>query len=371
MPLYGFGSNSGSQLGLGFESDKEKSVEIHIEDLNYPIKNIYGGGNHCVIQDIQNNYFISGCNKFGQLNYKEMGNIKNYFRFEKNKYWNEEGEKKECRIESISLGFNHTIIVKKNGEEDSNESTVFLFGDNTYHQLGHKDKKIHYHQINFSQKIKSVYSGIKHSIILTEEGKIYGMGDNKYGQLLKNPKENRFLIEITEITEVKDIIDISLGLDHTVLLTKENEIFIVGRNNKEQLANKEMKSSYKPIKLDLNIKVKEIHSGWFHNIIMDDENNIYSFGSNQLGELAIGKKDNNNNNNNILNKIELNNINKVSLGSNYNLYLLNNNELYTNGWNEHFNCIDENISIIYEPILIYNNVIKFGNGYAFTIIYIK
>lgn len=63
---------------------------------------------------------------------------------------------------------------------------VYASGDNSFRQLGipHKDRVMEFLQIpDFNFRAKQIDAGIEHSMILTTDDKIYGAGNNKYGNL--------------------------------------------------------------------------------------------------------------------------------------------------------------------------------------------
>lgn len=71
------------------------------------------------------------------------------------------------------------MIVDINGK-------VLVSGDNTFRQLGipHCDKVSEFTLIpDFPHRAKLVDAGIDHSLILTTDNNIYGVGNNKFGNL--------------------------------------------------------------------------------------------------------------------------------------------------------------------------------------------
>ena len=82
------------------------------------------------------------------------------------------------------------------------------------------------------EKVKAISCGFNHSLALTESGRVFSWGSNKYKQLgvsdnsLK--KSNKpILIEMNEIIIEK----ISCGPNHNLLLSREGDIYVFGDNN--------------------------------------------------------------------------------------------------------------------------------------------
>ena len=145
--LFSIGDNNLGQLGLGEnEKIKETGEAIMIKELlNYRIIDISTGNNHClafgVVRDLT------------KVNNKDNNNNKN----------------------------------------ENKDNITFTWGDNSFGQCGIKDNKITF--INSPNKIlindneiindgvKSIFCGLNFSVLLLNDGKIFGFGDNQFHQL--------------------------------------------------------------------------------------------------------------------------------------------------------------------------------------------
>ena len=145
--VFSIGDNNLGQLGLGEnEKIKETGEAIMIKELlNYRIIDISTGNNHClafgVVRDLT------------KVNNKDNNNNKN----------------------------------------ENKDNITFTWGDNSFGQCGIKDNKITF--INSPNKIlindneiindgvKSIFCGLNFSVLLLNNGKIFGFGDNQFHQL--------------------------------------------------------------------------------------------------------------------------------------------------------------------------------------------
>ena len=145
--VFSIGDNNLGQLGLGEnEKIKETGEAIMIKELlNYRIIDISTGNNHClafgVVRDLT------------KVNNKDNSNNKN----------------------------------------ENKDNITFTWGDNSFGQCGIKDNKITF--INSPNKIlindneiindgvKSIFCGLNFSVLLLNNGKIFGFGDNQFHQL--------------------------------------------------------------------------------------------------------------------------------------------------------------------------------------------
>ena len=279
-------------------------------------------------------------------------------------------EKKNSSIQQISLGNQHTLCL-------SNEGKLFSFGWNFYSQCGippnktedknsfdnlnysNKNIKIlnHIEKINEIQhpnkkKFTAVTCGEDHSIVIDEDGKIFGFGLNSNGQILVN-NSKKFISKITNlkpfnnenITNIQSIKDISFALNEfgeafiwpwkkgknfqyyplklsfnyfsqnlnnkiflknekifsfscgynfAIFLTINGYLFSMGSNNKfGQLGHGDIIPKLKPTLIEFflksNEKILQISCGSNHVIAKNDKGKIYSWGLGKFGQLGLGQ----------------------------------------------------------------------------------
>jgi alpha-tubulin suppressor-like RCC1 family protein len=83
---------------------------------------------------------------------------------------------------------------------------------------------------------------------------------------------------------------VALGYGHTLILTRDGQVYGKGYNDRGTLGNGTRINSYmfqRITALD-HVKIVHIAAGNSHNIVIDEQGNAYSFGSNVLGQLGIG-----------------------------------------------------------------------------------
>jgi len=143
-------------------------------------------------------------------------------------------------------------------------------------------------------RIKKVSTGFKHSIALTDEGAVYGWGEPSNGKLasaealLNNP-----YIRPTRISSVPDIKDISCGGDHTILLDTTGSLWSFGSNNDGQLGRASaLTFCNTPMSiLGIDDEIKSISAGGDHSLVLTTTGKVYSFGWGEKGQLGHGNKD--------------------------------------------------------------------------------
>ena len=86
------------------------------------------------------------------------------------------------------------------------------------------------------------------------------------------------------------IISMACGCDHTLALSSCAKILAWGRNTEGQLGigTRNCVDSSSPQVIALNVTIKQIACGTNHSLLLSNNGNIYSFGSNNYGQLGIG-----------------------------------------------------------------------------------
>jgi len=244
-----------------------------------------------------------------------------------------------------------------------------------------------------------VSCGWKHSVLLSNTGIIYTCGSNINGQLgrkIENTNSNNnnnnstnnkknvnnnnchifSKVYIENIIIEKDIkyryrgTMITCGWTHSAVLGYfensndksridnktniytwgSNKFFQLGRQLEvETLCNNSTPRNYRIEPGQVNQlnghNVINIKSGWSHMLALTNNGVVYSWGRNDFGQCGtVGNNNNNNNNNKSLCKysgidkiISLTSIQNISCGSEHSAAVDMEGNLYTWGWNEHFN----------------------------------
>ena len=103
------------------------------------------------------------------------------------------------------------------------------------------------------------------------------------------------ILEFTEIPSLRDqqIVGIYAGLEHSLFLDDLGALWTCGKNKHGQLGNGPFKKWVDiPIQIEYfvsqKIKIKEVACGCAHNLVVSEENVIYSWGKNKSGQCGHG-----------------------------------------------------------------------------------
>jgi regulator of chromosome condensation len=218
-----------------------------------------------------------------------------------------EAKFKKKSITKILSGRNHTLALA--------EGKVYLWGSDYAGSLGKKAgeptlKALTVRSIrNQTGIIIDIFTGKSHSFLVkqtpTKRTKLLGWGLNNYGQLGNGTLNNTFIpIEIPEFRDIK-IKDISGGEYHTLVLTEEGEVYGFGKNDQGELGlgesfiysekektaedeveeeknkSKDKKPSERvprPVKIESINNIERIFSGSYFNYAIGRDQEVYSWG---------------------------------------------------------------------------------------------
>ncbi|KAI8972647.1 regulator of chromosome condensation 1/beta-lactamase-inhibitor protein II [Pilobolus umbonatus] len=289
MTLYGFGSNGSGQLGVGYTEDVNTPTPcIGLPD-NDSIKKISGGGNHSAVITQTGRLFMTGYSQLGEgktekKEWTVYREIESCYRWDDvvcgwsftlllskgrvygigTSRWyelNEEIEYEDIKeldpqltdIIQISCGWRHGIALNKQGE-------VFGWGWGKHGQLGtqaasvkykHTKYRHHVHKIEMSQPIAQIACGHVHTLMRGYDGRVSGMGSNKYNQLdcpdtLSTHIDAGWHHSVSidtegtlrmwgrndhgQLMQLPDIVQISCGSEHTLAVKKNKDVIGWGWN---------------------------------------------------------------------------------------------------------------------------------------------
>jgi alpha-tubulin suppressor-like RCC1 family protein len=296
--------------------------------------------------------------KFGVLNkfkpeFKER--VKILYVFE-NCVWNETIKKWDLK------GYNVLIVTK--------DDKTYAFGVNSYSKLGFGHNRV----VNELQIVEQLYdqqiidfaNGVYHCIARNSSGKVYCWGSNRWGLLGIGSKDESYHKPILN-PYLNNVIDISCGARHSLVLTNCGDVYAWGRNNWGQIGNGCNSDQLIPFKVKgfNNERVGMISCGWGHSMALTECGHVYSWGRNECGQLGIGNTVDSNepkfvavideNKSNVV-------IKKISCGSAHSLFLSSDGYIYAFGRNqfgELRNQKEENDGYIY--VLIRNIFGEMGN----------
>ncbi|EGC35085.1 hypothetical protein DICPUDRAFT_33948, partial [Dictyostelium purpureum] len=298
VELYSWGSGWSGQLGLGkniIEQYIPRKVEFANDETLQSNDKVKTGSYHALL--IKGNKFYSwGQNNFGQLGISDLND-----RFTPTLNNNIANKDNNIKILDGECGAFHSILSAYDSSKDIYKT--YSFGWNQRMQCGQEGNEGIIStptEIQFlkNQKIKSISCGFDYSVVVTEEDNgmfLFGMNDR--GQCIldgdsssSNPIQKPKLVK--EFNNIK-IKKVSSGWGHTLVLSEDGQLFSWGSNQHGQCGTG-VKNQYSPIsKIELpnsQLKVLDISCGSCASAAILSDNRVYIWGSGGDGKLGLGER---------------------------------------------------------------------------------
>jgi alpha-tubulin suppressor-like RCC1 family protein len=236
-------------------------------------------------------------------------------------------------ISKVVSSESFTVILKSDG-------TVYACGNNDSGQLGVGDNN----NYNVIQKVKGIHGngfilnvidvavGVGHTLFLRNDNTAYGVGLNTSGQLgLGNSTNYNTLQVIT----VDNVIQMAGGLNYSLFLKNNNQVYACGNNDVGQLGLGNY-TSFNTIQELLFTDCIQVSSRNLSTYLLKSDGSCYACGLNDYGQLGLG----NNTNYNVLQQMKgvngvgfISNIKQVSAGTLFVLLLDHTGSVYGCGEN--------------------------------------
>jgi len=298
--LFTWGDNSCGQLGvsilLSMKPFPTKINQNITMQANEKIVDIASGATHSAALTSLGRFLIWGDNSSGQLG----DGTTVVYRASVTDITSKFSLLVDENIFDFSLGFAHSLVL-------TNQGRLFTWGDNSLGQLGDgTDDEYRSIPTNITSSmileaedsITKISSGFANSMALTNEGRLFVWGDNSFGQL-GDGRTVDYVNTPNEITEGFNLetgdklVEVSLGFSHSMALTKNGHLFTWGNNELGQLGDGTiLEYSSAPIDITINFsleyqeKINNLSSGFVHSIALTNFSSLFTWGDNSLGQLG-------------------------------------------------------------------------------------
>ena len=143
-------------------------------------------------------------------------------------------------------------------------------------------------------KFTKICAGFNYSLAIGSDGNLYGWGDNSYGQLgIGNPSTspNQQPIKVILPTGIPKFTQISAGDSHSLALGTDGNLYSWGYNDHAQLgigaSDSDAHAAPSKVNLPTGVpKFTQISAGYKHSLALGTDGNLYSWGTNEKGQLG-------------------------------------------------------------------------------------
>lgn len=204
------------------------------------------------------------------------------------------------QVTSLSAGANHLVALTADGQ-------IYSWGCGEQGQLGRRiserHKSLALRPVNVTPRkgrshvhIRKVVCGSYHTLALDEDGIVWAMGLNNYGQLGLGDHEPRATAEAIpqSVWQGRTIIDLGAGEHHSLGLSSDGTVWAFGRHDFGQLGITGLseRAMNVPHPVHLPTAISSIAVGGNHNLALFQQSNlqqaVFSWGYGEMAQLGHG-----------------------------------------------------------------------------------
>lgn len=185
---------------------------------------------------------------------------------------------KSVVVREVVCGAGHSLILTE-------DCRIYSWGFNKVGQLGLGDfvDRTVPCEVSLPRDVAHIRSGAGHCFALTKGGRVYSWGFSEYYQTGLNSQDNQNSPVL--IRNLRSISDVSCGITHTLLLTLDGRVLSVGYNSQGQCGvGRNSQFCTHPEPVALNLQIKKVAAGGAHSLFLTTLGTVYACGLNSSGQ---------------------------------------------------------------------------------------
>ena len=222
------GSGESGQLGHGNSIDISTFMKVEgLED--HCISQVTCGDEFTTVLTTEGAVYTFGGNQFGQTGHGIIGGNRSTPKIVT-------GCLESKKVVYVASNYDHSACIMEDGE-------IYTWGNGSNGRLGHGNQT---HRSTpkrveglAGKKAKHVACGGYHTLVCTEDGRVYSFGRGSYGQLGHGNCEGKLIPTLIQQVplESKSITQVACGYSHSLVLTSEGCVHSFGSGNDKQLGH--------------------------------------------------------------------------------------------------------------------------------------
>ncbi|KAJ6239369.1 claret [Anaeramoeba flamelloides] len=164
--------------------------------------------------------------------------------------------------------------------------SLFLTTDNKLFGYTKDHKPLNEITLPNNEIPESITVGTYHAFVITQSGKIFGMGSNSHGELGTGNKSTK-QFHFFKFFELQDLLQIKASYHASYFLLKNGKLYSCGGNTNKQLGTENRSDSSKPIFVVGNVKNLYCGVSSWSVFYTTNENEVFCFGYNSVSQLGF------------------------------------------------------------------------------------
>jgi alpha-tubulin suppressor-like RCC1 family protein len=178
-------------------------------------------------------------------------------------------------VVAVAAGEQHSLYLTRDG-------TLWGMGVNVDGRLGDGTTVERHSPVKVANGVVTVSAGWHHSLFLKSDGTLWAMGTNDSGQLGDGTSFERH----SPVIVAGDVVAIAGGADHSLFLKRNQTLWAMGGNTTGQLGDGTTVSRLSPVTIARN--VVGLAAGAHHSVYWTSAGKLWAAGDNTLGQLGDG-----------------------------------------------------------------------------------
>ncbi|ETK80662.1 hypothetical protein L915_13726 [Phytophthora nicotianae] len=289
--LFSCGQNNYGELCLGHCNSTSKLEHVPFFSAK-GIRDIAGGNEVLAVVTTDGTVFTCGLNKSGQCGNGTF----------------EERVIIATPVRALS-GITINMVAAANGCEHmlavASDGAVFSWGYNDRGQLGLGSTISKSHTPRMIDSLREKYHittaavSYHHSAVVSSNGELLTFGMNDCGQLGLDHTQHQHTPQLVEALSSQVVTKVACGLYHTIAVTSGGEVYSFGKNDYGQLALGHARNMKAPTLVKTSLgesdeKIVAVSCGYYHTVTISEKGKLITWGRNDYGQLGIGSKEHKN-----------------------------------------------------------------------------
>uniref|UniRef100_A0A1I8I8Q5 HECT domain-containing protein n=1 Tax=Macrostomum lignano TaxID=282301 RepID=A0A1I8I8Q5_9PLAT len=308
VSLFAWGENSDGQLGIGgSDRDTLAAVPTRLPEDDANVAALCGGDGHSLLLRQDGCVRACGSDSFAQLGGAGGRGVNGSNNSGGgagccNRFCQVTALENKC-IVCIAAGGSHSLAVDEDGQ-------VYSWGRNHRGQIGRDEAantdsssgaSVRLVRQLSGHRVAQVSAGQSHSLVLTQQHRLFAFGDNSRGQLgqgnFKQPGTLGACLPVASLNGLP-IQLIACGGYHCLALSHSGVLFAWGDNGKGQLGCGNTENQAWPVlcktlrdnRLTLGFQIRHVACGKEHSAALTAGGGVFTFGSDESGQLGHGAR---------------------------------------------------------------------------------
>ena len=197
------------------------------------------------------------------------------------------------KFSKIAVGYSHSLAINEKGDLYSwgGGNAELEDGETKFASAGFENWGPAKMKIDFKIKEMSV-ANFSHSLVIDEQGNLYSraLWRNDYGQLGNGTTDKSE--KLIQIAKGKKFSQISASEYHNLAIDNDGKLYSWGYNNYGELGDGTTTNRLEPTLIMSGHKFVQVATGLSHSLAIDDEGKLWSWGLNDCKQLGDGTTEN-------------------------------------------------------------------------------